>query len=479
MNKKQLRLLFCCLDDILRHLQKATIMNALNIVILAAGKGTRMYSEKPKVLHALAGKPLVQHVLDRAVELKPKQICVVYGHGGDAVPQAMSSYGAQFVMQEPQLGTGHAVQQAMPHLADDSRTLVLYGDVPLTQHETLHHMHQAGEGLVLLTVNLENPTGYGRIVRDSQGAVRCIVEEKDSNDEQRKIKEVNTGILLAPTNKLREWLNKLGNNNAQGEYYLTDIVAMAVADGIPVRTTQPSQRWEVEGINNKSQLATLERVWQQTVAGKLMAQGVTLADPARLDVRGNLVCGRDVEIDVGCIFEGEVKLGDSVQVGAYSIIRNANIEQGTQIAAYSHIDSSEVGANCHIGPYARLRPGSKLHDDAHVGNFVEIKNSEIGKGSKVNHLSYIGDSTVGRRVNIGAGTITCNYDGANKFRTIIEDDAFIGSDTQLVAPVTVGKGATVGAGSTITKDTPAGELTLSRSKQITINGWKRPQKVKK
>ncbi|MBA4380967.1 MAG: UDP-N-acetylglucosamine diphosphorylase/glucosamine-1-phosphate N-acetyltransferase [Sideroxydans sp.] len=451
----------------------------MNIVILAAGKGTRMYSDKPKVLHALAGKPLVQHILDRAVELKAEQVCVVYGHGGDAVPQAMSSYGANFVIQEPQLGTGHAVQQAMPHLEDNSRTLVLYGDVPLTQTQTLQQMQQAGEGLVLLTVNLDNPTGYGRIVRNAQGAIQCIVEEKDANNEQRKITEVNTGILLAPTKKLREWLSKLGNNNAQGEYYLTDIVAMAVADGIEVRSTQPAQRWEVEGINNKSQLATLERVWQQTLANKLMAQGVTLADPERLDVRGNLTCGRDVEIDVGCIFEGEVKLGDRVRVGAYSIIRNASIEQGTQIAAYSHIDSSEVGANCHIGPYARLRPGTKLAEDAHVGNFVEIKNSEIGKGSKANHLSYIGDSTVGSRVNIGAGTITCNYDGANKFRTIIEDDAFIGSDTQLVAPVRVGKGATIGAGSTITKDAPDNELTLSRSKQITINGWKRPQKVKK
>ncbi|MEK7811579.1 MAG: bifunctional UDP-N-acetylglucosamine diphosphorylase/glucosamine-1-phosphate N-acetyltransferase GlmU, partial [Pseudomonadota bacterium] len=375
----------------------------MNIVILAAGKGTRMYSDKPKVLHALAGKPLVQHVLDRAVELKAEQVCVVYGHGGEAVPQAMSSYGAKFVIQEPQLGTGHAVQQAMPHLADDSCTLVLYGDVPLTQAQTLQQMQQAGEGLVLLTVNLDDPTGYGRIVRNAQGAVQCIVEEKDANNEQRKITEVNTGILLAPTQKLREWLSKLGNNNAQGEYYLTDIVAMAVADGIPVSTTQPAQRWEVEGINNKSQLATLERVWQQTVAGKLMAQGVTLADPARLDVRGDLSCGRDVEIDVGCIFEGEVTLGDRVRVGAYSIIRNASIQKGTQIAAYSHIDSSEVGANCHIGPYARLRPGTKLAEDAHVGNFVEIKNSEIGKGSKANHLSYIGDSTVGSRVNIGAG----------------------------------------------------------------------------
>ena len=451
-------------------------MSPINIVILAAGKGTRMYSAKPKVLHALAGKPLVQHVLDCATTLQPQQMCVVYGHGGEAVPLAMQQYGAKFVIQEPQLGTGHAVQQAMPHLPDGSRTLVLYGDVPLIRHSTLHQMQQAGEGLVLLTVNLENPTGYGRIVRDLQGDVQCIVEEKDATAEQRELREVNTGILLAPTEELRTWLSKLGNNNAQGEYYLTDIVAMAVQQGLAVHTVQPAHRWEVEGINNKIQLADLERVWQQNVAAQLMAQGVTLADPARIDVRGKLTCGRDVEIDVGCIFEGNVNLGDFVRVGAYSIIHNATIAQGTQIAPYSHIDESEVGANCHIGPYARLRPGTTLHDDAHVGNFVEIKNSEIGKGSKANHLSYIGDSTVGSRVNIGAGTITCNYDGANKHRTIIEDEAFIGSDTQLVAPVTVGKGATIGAGSTITANAPAGELTISRGRQTTIPRWKRPVK---
>ena len=453
-------------------------MSPLNIIILAAGKGTRMYSNKPKVLHALAGKPMVQHVLDRAKDMSAEQICVVFGHGGDAVPQAMAHYQAQFVIQEPQLGTGHAVQQAMPHLKDDSLSMVLYGDVPLIQLDSLQRMRTVGEGLVLLTVNLPNPTGYGRIVRDAQGKVTSIVEEKDATPELRKIQEVNTGILLAPTKLLRSWLANLKNNNAQGEYYLTDIVAMAVAQGVAVHSVQPANTWEVDGINSKSQLAILERTWQLVEAQRLLTLGVTLADPARIDVRGTLSCGRDVEIDVGCIFEGKVELADNVRVGAYTVIRNASIADGTQIAPYSHIDSSTVGANCHIGPYARLRPGSQLHDDAHVGNFVEIKNSEIGKGSKANHLSYIGDSTVGSRVNIGAGTITCNYDGANKFRTIIEDDAFIGSDTQLVAPVRVGKGATIGAGSTITKDAPEGELTLSRSKQITINGWKRPVKKK-
>jgi bifunctional UDP-N-acetylglucosamine pyrophosphorylase/glucosamine-1-phosphate N-acetyltransferase len=459
-------------------------MTSLNIVILAAGKGTRMYSDRPKVLHALAGRALLQHVLETAMQLAPHDICVVYGHGGEMVPQAMApvageQFKTNFVLQEPQLGTGHAVQQAMPHLADDSHTLILYGDVPLIQHSTLHQMQHAGEGLVLLTVNLPTPAGYGRIVRDAQGDVRCIVEEKDASPEQREITEVNTGIVLAPTRSLRAWLANLQNNNAQREYYLTDIVAMAVAEGMPVHTVQPSHVWEVEGINSKTQLAQLERTWQQVLASRLMAQGVTLADPARLDVRGKLICGRDVEIDVGCIFEGEVQLGQGVQVGAYSVLRNTRVAVGTCIAPYSHIDDAEIGERCHIGPYARIRPGSKLQEDVHIGNFVEVKNSAIASGSKANHLSYIGDSTVGSRVNVGAGTITCNYDGANKHRTVIEDDVFIGSDTQLVAPVTVRRGATIGAGSTITREAPEGELTLSRSKQITVPGWKRPQKVKK
>ena len=454
-------------------------MSSLNIVILAAGKGTRMYSEKPKVLHKLAGKPLIQHVLDCASELKPSQICVVYGHGGEAVPEAMRHYAAKFVIQEPQLGTGHALQQAMPFLDDESQTMVLYGDVPLIQYSTLHQMGQAGNGLVLLTVHLANPAGYGRILRDSQGDVLGIVEEKDATPEQREILEVNTGILLAPTQNLRSWLSKLQNNNSQREYYLTDIVRMAVQQGISVHTVQPANEWEIHGVNSKSQLAVLERTFQLVTASRLLVQGVTLSDPARVDVRGKLSCGRDVEIDIGCIFAGEVTLGNNVRVGAYSVIRNASIGDDTEIAPYSHIDSSEVGARCHIGPYARLRPGTVLYDGVHIGNFVEIKNSEIAAQSKANHLSYIGDSTVGSRVNIGAGTITCNYDGAKKHRTIIEDDVFIGSDTQLVAPVTVGKGATIGAGTTVWKNVPAGELTMNVKTQSTKAGWKRPQKEKK
>lgn len=453
-------------------------MSALNIVILAAGKGTRMHSDKPKVLHAIAGKAMLQHVVDVAANLKPSKTVVVYGHGGETVPKALVDSNALFVLQEPQLGTGHAVQQALPQLNDDSVSLVLYGDVPLIQQDTLEKILAHKDSLTLLTQNLADPKGYGRIVRDQSGKVSCIIEEKDASSEQRQIQEINTGILAAPTGLLREWLGKLRNENAQGEYYLTDIVAMAVAQSVVIQTVQPTHAWEVMGINSKVQLAQLERIWQLELADRLMKQGVTLADPARLDIRGELICERDVEIDVGCIFEGKVQLGNGVKVGAYSVVRNTRIASSTHIAPYSHIDQAEIGDRCHIGPFARIRPGSKLQNDVHIGNFVEIKNSDIASSSKANHLSYIGDATVGSRVNIGAGTITCNYDGANKFRTVIEDDAFIGSDTQLVAPVTVGRGATIGAGSTITKDTPSGELTLSRAKQISVPGWQRPIKKK-
>lgn len=453
-------------------------MATLNIVILAAGKGTRMHSDKPKVLHAIAGKAMLQHVVDVAAQLNPVKTIVVYGHGGEAVPKALEQTKAQFVLQEPQLGTGHAVQQALPLLEDNSVSLVLYGDVPLIQQHTLEKILAYKDALTLLTQNLDEPKGYGRIVRDNSGKVSCIVEEKDASAEQRQIQEINTGILAAPTGLLRQWLGKLRNENAQGEYYLTDIVAMAVAQKVAIETVQPTHAWEVMGINSKVQLAQLERIWQLEIADRLLKQGVTLADPARLDVRGELSCGRDVEIDVGCIFEGKVQLGNNVKVGAYSVVRNTYIASNTHIAPYSHIDQAEIGDRCQIGPFARIRPGSKLQNDVHIGNFVEIKNSEIASSSKANHLSYIGDATVGSRVNIGAGTITCNYDGANKFRTVIEDDAFIGSDTQLVAPVIVGRGATIGAGSTITKDTPAGELTLSRAKQVSVAGWQRPTKKK-
>jgi bifunctional UDP-N-acetylglucosamine pyrophosphorylase/glucosamine-1-phosphate N-acetyltransferase len=421
---------------------------------------------------------MLQRVVDTAASLNPAKTIVVYGHGGEMVPQALEQHSAIFVLQEPQLGTGHAVQQALPQLDDDGVSLVLYGDVPLIQQETLTKLLTDENTLTLLTQYLDNPKGYGRIVRDAAGNVSCIVEEKDASPEQRQIQETNTGILAAPTKLLRIWLANLRNENAQAEYYLTDIVAMAVAQGVKINTVQSGYSWEVVGINSKQQQAELERIWQKELALRLLLQGVTLADPLRLDIRGELVCARDVEIDVGCIFEGSVHLGNGVRVGAYSVIKNSSVAMNTHIAPYSHIDGAEIGEGCHIGPFARIRPGSKLQNEVHIGNFVEIKNTQIANKSKANHLSYIGDATIGSRVNIGAGTITCNYDGANKFRTVIEDDAFIGSDTQLVAPVTVGRGATIGAGSTITKDTLAGELTLSRAKQLTVAGWKRPTKNK-
>lgn len=452
----------------------------MNIVILAAGQGKRMHSNLPKVLHPIAGKALVAHVIDTARSLAPQTLCLVYGHGGDAVRTTLAAPDLAWALQEPQLGTGHAVQQALPHLKDGGTTLVLYGDVPLIQAETLKRLLQAAQdALAILTVELADPSGYGRIVRNAKGEVVRIVEQKDSTPEERAIREINTGIMAMPTARLGEWLGRLSNNNAQQEYYLTDIVGMAVAEGLPIHTANPRHEWEVLGVNSKVQLAELERVAQRNAAEQLMEAGVRLADPARFDVRGELVCGRDVFIDVNCVFEGKVVLDEAVEVGPNCVIRNARIGAGTKLAAYTHIEDTVVGPDGRIGPFARLRPGTELAEDVHVGNFVEIKKSTIAAHSKANHLAYIGDAIIGSRVNVGAGTITCNYDGANKFQTIIEDDAFIGSDTQLVAPVRVGRGATLGAGTTLTKDAPAGTLTISRAKQLSIPGWKRPVKIKK
>lgn len=449
----------------------------IDIVILAAGKGTRMKSDRPKVLHELAGRSLLMHVLTTARALEPEKICIVYGHGGDVIPRSISTPDVQMVLQEPQLGTGHALQQAIPWLNPEHVSLVLYGDVPLVRVETLQPLlYLAFSGKVaLLTMAVEEPRGYGRIVRNN-GKVLKIVEEKDASPEERGINEVNTGIMVVPNRHFVKWLNELENQNSQGEYYLTDIIGLAAAQGVEVATAQPQNSWEVLGVNSKSQLATLERVYQNAQANILLENGVTLFDPKRIDIRGEIRCGRDVQIDVNCIFEGKVTLGDNVHVGANCILRNVEVAEGTRIAPFSLLEETTTGAGCRIGPYARIRPGTRLADEVHIGNFVELKNSEVGFNSKINHLSYVGDTTVGAKVNIGAGTITCNYDGANKHRTIIEDEVFIGSDTQLIAPVTVCKGSTIGAGSTITKDTPAGELSLSRARQMTVSGWKRPAK---
>lgn len=454
--------------------------DALDVVILAAGKGARMLSERPKVLHKLAGKSMLQHVVDTATALDPARICVIYGFGGEQVPSAIQNPLLAFAKQEPQLGTGHAVQQAIPHLEAGHVSLILYGDVPLVQVSTLKSLvDQAKKGHVgLLTVVMPEPQGYGRIVRDN-GEIQRIVEHKDASPEELKISEVNTGMMAIPNRFLSKWLNDLNNQNAQGEYYLTDVIEMARRDGVSVVASSPRETWEVAGVNSRAQLQQLERQYQREQAGKLMDAGVSLTDAGRIDVRGSLDCGMDVEIDVNCLFEGTVTLGDAVRIGANCVIKDASIASGTRIEAFTLIEQASIGKDCKIGPYARIRPGSVLDDEVHIGNFVELKNSQIGLNSKINHLSYVGDSTVGSKVNIGAGTITCNYDGANKYRTIIEDGAFIGSDTQLVAPVTVGKGATIGAGSTITKNAPGGELTLSRSRQVTISGWKRPVKTPK
>lgn len=456
----------------------------LNIVILAAGQGKRMQSNLPKVLHPIAGRAMLSHVLDAAESLGAQGIAVVVGHGAEHVQKAYAEHsGLKFALQQPQLGTGHAVLQAVPLLQEDGDhdvTIILYGDVPLVQPETLRALLAArGEGLAVLTEILTDPTGYGRIVRDAQGQVCAIVEHKDANAEQRAINEVNTGIVAAPTRMLKAWLSRLTNNNAQGEYYLTDIIGMAVADGLSVNVAHPLAAFETLGVNSRAQQAQLERLWQTELAKRQLEAGVTLADPARFDVRGTLTCGQDVFIDVGCVFEGSVTLGDGVRIGPHCVLRNVTLGARTRIEAFSHLDQTQVGADAQIGPYARLRPGAVLSDQTHVGNFVEIKNSVIGKESKANHLAYIGDADVGERVNIGAGTITCNYDGANKHRTTIEDDAFIGSDTQLVAPVRVGRGATLGAGTTLTRDAPAHQLTVTRTKQTSIDGWKRPVKKAK
>lgn len=454
-------------------------MKELNIVILAAGLGKRMNSSLPKVLHSLAGKPLLSHVLDTANALLPHKICVVYGHGNDAVLDAIDNNELVWVKQEPQLGTGHALMQALPHLDKKGLTLVLYGDVPLISLETLQRLISASsnESLALLTVRLDEPAGYGRIVRNNEANnIIRIVEDKDTNIDQQKIKEVNTGIMVIPNANLQDWLPKLEDKNSQKEYYLTDIVALAAKAGEKIEAVHPSNNWEVTGVNSKVQLAALERTYQKNYAEKLLEQGITLTDPSRIDIRGKLICGKDVEIDINCIFEGEVIIGDGVKIGAHCILKNVKIKSGTTIFPFSLIEDSDIGKDCKVGPFSRIRPGTILADEIHIGNFVEIKNSSINYGSKINHLSYIGDAIVGKKVNVGAGTITCNYDGVNKFQTVIEDNVFIGSDTQLIAPVKITNGSTIGAGSTITMNTPPEELTLSRSKQRSITGWKRPTK---
>ena len=453
----------------------------LNIVILAAGQGKRMQSDLPKVLHPIAGKSMLGHVLDSARALRADNVIAVIGHGAEQVQNSFAhETSLQFAIQDPQRGTGHAVQQAEPLLSenqDNDVTLVLYGDVPLVQPETLQRLLASrGDGVAILTEMLDNPTGYGRIVRDSHGQVVAIVEHKDANEAERHIKEVNTGIVAAPTAKLKTWLAKLTNNNAQGEYYLTDIVGMAVADGLSVNVAHPGAAYETAGVNSRVQQAAVERTWQAELARRQLESGVTLADPARFDQRGSLQCGRDVFIDVGCVFEGRVSLGHGVYIGPHCVLRDVSVGDSSRIEAFSHLQQAVVGAEAQVGPYARLRPGATLGDRVHVGNFVEIKNTRLGEDAKAGHLAYLGDADVGARVNIGAGTITCNYDGVNKHRTVIGDDAFIGSDTQLVAPVNVGRGATLGAGTTLTSDAPEHQLTISRAKQITIPKWKRPVK---
>lgn len=448
---------------------------------MAAGKGTRMKSDRPKVLHRLAGRSLLQRVLDTTATLQADGTLVIVGHGADQVETAIVMPGVSMVKQEPQLGTGHAIQQVVPHLPDEGTTLILNGDVPLIRAETARALAEAcgGSRLALLTVTLADATGYGRIVRAADGTVQAIVEHKDATPAQREIREVYTGMMAAPSAWLKRAVMALDNDNAQREYYLTDIVKMAVAQGVPVVASAAPAEIEVRGINSPRELAQLERLHQAAVADTLLDAGVRLADPARIDVRGSLQCGRDVEIDVNCVFEGEVVLGDGVRIGPNCVLRDARIADGVVIHPFSHIEQAEVGPGSLIGPYARLRPGAVLGAEVHIGNFVEVKNSTLANGAKANHLAYLGDSTVGERVNFGAGSITANYDGVNKHRTVIGNDVHVGSNCVLVAPVTLGDGATIGGGSTIAKDAPAGQLSVSRARQLTVPGWKRPTKQAK
>ncbi|WAG79072.1 bifunctional UDP-N-acetylglucosamine diphosphorylase/glucosamine-1-phosphate N-acetyltransferase GlmU [Metapseudomonas furukawaii] len=453
---------------------------SLDIVILAAGQGTRMRSALPKVLHPVAGKAMLGHVIDTARQLEPQGIHVVIGHGAETVRERLAADDLGFVVQAQQLGTGHAVAQALPQLTAE-RVLILYGDVPLIQAETLQRLLEkvGPEQLALLTVELADPTGYGRIIRDAEGMVRAIVEHKDASPEQRAIREGNTGILAVPGKRLAEWLGRLSNDNAQGEYYLTDVIAMAVADGLVVATERAADEMEVLGANDRIQLSQLERHYQQRAARRLMAQGVTLIDPQRFDVRGEVSVGRDITIDVSVILEGRVVIEDNVQIGPNCVIKDSILRKGAIVKANSHLEGAEVGEGADCGPFARLRPGAVLGARAHVGNFVELKNAVMGEGAKAGHLAYLGDAEIGARTNIGAGTITCNYDGANKFRTVMGEDVFIGSNSSLVAPVTLGDGVTTGAGSTITQDVPANTLAVGRAKQRNIEGWKRPVKLKR